>query len=341
MSSMTEPRNQPAKKHAPKRLQPSAADRLSRLLALVPYLTARQGVPIEEAAKHFDITEQQLVDDLQLLFVCGTPGHMPDDLIEAEWETGHVYLSNADAIARPLRLGVDEAVALLAGLRTLADIRGISDSKALDSALAKLSAAAGETAAQAGAVRVDLETGDRPDVLTACRQALANRRRLHLRYLVAARDEATERDVDPMRLVSADGRLYLEGWCHRADDTRLFRVDRILEATVLDADGTPPEDAVGRDVDDTLFQPGPDDLVVTIDLQPAARWVAEYYPVESAQELAGDVLRVRLATADDSWLRRLLLRLGGTAVVIDPPELAEATADLAERALRGYSGHDV
>jgi proteasome accessory factor C len=338
MSNMTEPQKKQGRKHAPKRLQPTAGDRLSRLLALVPYLTARQGVPLEEAAKHFDITEGQLVDDLQLLFVCGTPGHMPDDLIEAEWETGHVYLSNADAIARPLRLGVDEAVALLAGLRTLADVRGISDSQALDSALAKLSAAAGETAVQAAAVHVDLETGDRPDVLVACRKALANRRRLHLRYLVAARDEATERDVDPMRLVSADGRLYLEGWCHRAEDTRLFRVDRILEATVLEADGTPPADAVARDVDDTLFQPGADDLVVTLDLQPAARWVAEYYPVESAQERGGDVLRVRLATADDAWLRRLLLRLGGNAVVVDPPDVAQATADLAWRALRAYSG---
>ncbi len=263
---------------------------------------------------------------------------MPDDLIEAEWETGHVYLSNADPIARPLRLGVDVAVALLAGLLTLAGIRGISDSQALDSALAKLSTAAGQTAARAAAVRVELETGDHPEVIAACREALANRRRLHLRYLVAARDEETERDVDPMRLVSADGRLYLEGWCHRAEDTRLFRVDRILEATVLEADGTPPSDAVGRDVDDTLFQPGPDDLVVTLDLQPAARWVAEYYPVESAEELVGDVLRVRLATADDAWLRRLLLRLGGTAVVVDPPEVADAIADLAEHALRAYSG---
>ena len=67
------------------------------------------------------ITSEQLVKDLELLFVCGTPGHLPDDLIEAEWESGEVYLDNADTISRPLRLAPDEAVALLVGLRTLAE----------------------------------------------------------------------------------------------------------------------------------------------------------------------------------------------------------------------------
>jgi predicted DNA-binding transcriptional regulator YafY len=317
--------------------QPRAGDHLSRLLAMVPYLTARQGVPLAEAARHFDISEEQLVADLELLFVCGTPGHMPDDLIEADWESGSVYLTNADAISRPLRLGLDEAVALLAGLRTLADARGVGDSDALDGARAKLSAATGDAARVAGAVRVDLETGAEPEILATCRQALRDRRRLHLRYLVTARDEATERDVDPMRLVSADGRWYLEGWCHRVEDVRLFRLDRVLSATLLDADGTPPGSAVGRDLDDALFRPGPDDQLVTLDLQPEARWVAEYYPVESTEELPGDRLRVRLRTADAGWLRRLVLKLGGWATVVEPASLAQETAAAAESALRAYA----
>ncbi len=97
-----------------------ATTRLSRLLAMVPWLLQRQGVPLEEAANQFGISVDELVKDLELLFVCGTPGHLPDDLIDAEWESGRVYLTNADTIARPLRLAVDEAVALLAGLKTLA-----------------------------------------------------------------------------------------------------------------------------------------------------------------------------------------------------------------------------
>lgn len=311
-----------------------AADRLSRLLAEVPYLLARQGVALEEAARHFGITEDQLVADLELLFVCGTPGHMPDDLIEADWESGRVYLGNADAIARPLRLGLDEALALLVGLRTLADAPGVGDRDALQGALAKLTEAAGDVAAAAGAVSVDLSAGeDAAAVLAAARDALTRRRRLHLRYLVPARDEATERDVDPMRLTALEGRWYLEAWCHRVEDVRLFRVDRVLEATVLEVDGTPPPQAVARDLDDALFTPGPQDLVVVLELAPQARWVASAYPVDAVEDAGEGRVLVRLRTADPGWLRRLLLRLGGGARVVEPAWLAGEVHRAAERAL--------
>ena len=46
-----------------------------------------------------------------------------------------------------------------------------------------------------------------------------------------------------------------EGWCHRAEDTRLFRLDRIETAEVLDADGTAPAAATARDLDAGTFVP--------------------------------------------------------------------------------------
>src|SRR4051794_34102928 len=169
----------------------------------------------------------QLVADLELLFVCGTPGHLPDDLIEADCESGEVYLTNADAISRPLRLSVDEAVALLAGLRTLAQVPGLHDREALESALTKLSTAAGDAALAASALSASLGRGAEEHVLAAVRDGVRRHRRLHLRYLVPSRDETTERDVDPMRVLTVDDRWYLEGWCHRAEGVRLFRLDRI------------------------------------------------------------------------------------------------------------------
>jgi proteasome accessory factor C len=321
----------------------ASTERLSRLLAMVPYLLTHQGIPTAEAAEHFGISEDDLVRDLELLFVCGTPGHLPDDLIDARWDSGHVYLSNADPIARPSRLAVDEAVALLVGLRTLAEVPGLHDREALEGAMAKLSAASGEAGGVAGSVSVDVSSGQESAVvLETCRLALREHRRLHLVYLVPSRDERTERDVDPMRLVSVEGRWYLEAWCHRAEGVRLFRVDRIESADVLDVDGTPPAGATSRDVASDLFRPSPDDLVVTIDLAPQAAWVVDYYPVESVQAAPEDAWeeatqRIRLRTADTHWVRRLLLRLGAGARVVDPPQLAVDVRDAALGALARYS----
>ncbi|MFB9376485.1 helix-turn-helix transcriptional regulator [Kineococcus gynurae] len=319
-------------------------ERLSRLLAMVPYLLRHQGIELEEAAEHFGISTADLIRDLELLFVCGTPGHLPDDLIDARWETGRVYLSNAEAIARPARLAVDEAVALLVGLRTLADVPGLHDRDSLDGALAKLSEAAGEAARGAEVVAVDVRPAD-PDGLAgpiaALRTALRDNRRVRLTYLVPARDERTVRDVDPMRLLTVEGRWYLEAWCHRAEGVRLFRADRIEAAEVLDADGTPPPQAVPRDVDAALFAASPGDTVVVLDLAPQATWVGEYYPVESVEKApegawAPAVQRVRLRAADTRWVRRLLLRLGDGARVVQPAALALEVREAATAALAGY-----
>ena len=162
---------------------------------------------------------------------------------------------------------------------------------------------------------------------------------MHLRYLVPARDETTERDVDPMRVVGMDGRWYLEGWCHRAEDTRMFRMDRVEELTVLDVDGTPPAGARERDLSEGTFRPAPDDLVVTLRLLPGATWVADYYPVESTEDVPaaeGGGLLVRVRTADTAWLRRLVWRLGGRGIVLDPPEVVAEVSEGAASALRAY-----
>ena len=59
------------------------------------------------------VSEDQVVEDLELLFVCGTPGYGHAELIDAQWDSGHIYLDNADDIAAPMRLSRDEAVSEL------------------------------------------------------------------------------------------------------------------------------------------------------------------------------------------------------------------------------------
>ncbi|BDZ57942.1 helix-turn-helix transcriptional regulator [Barrientosiimonas endolithica] len=315
----------------------SATARLARLLTMVPWLVNRQGIDLQQAARELGVSPEQIEADLLLLFVCGTPGHLPDDLIEAEWEDGHVYLRNADTIARPLRLDRDEALALIVGLRTLLDVPGLGERAAVERALAKLTEATGETAGDTGRVRVALDDDASDTVLPVVRQALEQDRRLHLRYLVAARDEATERDVDPMRVLNIDGHWYLEGWCHRAQDQRLFRLDRVERVALLDEPGTPPADARPRELDGGVFQPSREDLLVRLRLAPGASWVAEYYPVERVEETDDGASVVDLRVADPAWVVSLVWRLGGQATVLEPAEIAERVRAGAAEARAAYA----
>lgn len=315
-----------------------ATEQLPRLLSLVPYLLTRPGERLADVARTFGVSEQQIARDLDLVYMCGLPGYFPGDLIEVDiTSSGRITLSNADTIARPMRLSRDEALPLIVGLRMLADLPGLQDRAAVDSALAKLEGAAGDAAVASAAVAVEVDPPSAsPHTTAAVEQALRERRRLRLSYYVPARDETTERDVDPMRVSVVAGRSYLEGWCRRAEAVRLFRLDRISAIEVLNEPADPPADAQPRDLDAGLFQAGPDDIAVTLEVSPAGRWIGEYYPCESIEELPDGGALIRLRTADTRWVCRLALRLGTTGRIVAPESLAESVRREAAAALAAY-----
>ncbi|MPZ61825.1 MAG: WYL domain-containing protein [Propionibacteriales bacterium] len=319
----------------------TAKQQVERLLALVPYLREREGVRLEDVANDFGVAQKQIQADLNVLWFCGLPGAMPGDLIEVDMEAlegeGVVHIDNTDFLDRPVRLDAHEALALTMALKTLRDVAGSNEREAIDRALAKLEAASGDALATADQVELRVDAADQK-VVDTVNDALRHQRRLRLSYFVPARDETTEREVDPMRLVVAEGHSYLECWCYRADDVRLFRLDRISAATELDTPADPPEHAHPRDLSAGLFQPSADDMLATVDLDPHATWVADYYPHENIEERPGGGLRMRLRVSDPQWLVRLVLRLGGHAEVVIPTEIAAEVHEQATKALQAYEG---
>src|SRR6266851_5533452 len=320
-----------------------STDRLQRLLALVPYVISRKVVGLAETATTFGISERELVDDLNLLWCVELRAPDPYCPIDLSYEGGEIVVSQAESMDRPLRLGVDEASALLVGLRMLAEVAhaaaepGPADRSALSRTIAKLEAAAGEAAAPSAQVAIQVNQVAERAVLATVTDALGRGRRLHLSYYVPGRDEATERDVDPMRLLVVEGRTYLEGWCRRAEAVRVFRLDRVLRIEVLDVAAEVPHQAEPVDVDQGLFRPSPSDMSVVLELTPRGRWVAEYYPCEDVTELGDGRLRVALRTPDAAWARRLALGLGEDGRVVEPAALAAAVRADAAAALAAYS----
>src|SRR4051794_7924518 len=284
---------------------PTTTERMTRLLALVPYLTARpEGVPLDEVARDFGVPERQLRRDMELLWMCGLPGYGPGDLIDLAFEGDRVRVTFTAGMVRPLRLTTDEAVALVVALRTLLELPGLAEREAVSRALAKVSAAAGHAAERVTPVALSVDAQEQ--ALAVVREGLERKRALHLHYYVPTRDERTERTVDPMRLLLVDGKAYLEAWCRRAEGVRLFRLDRVDDVRVLDEPAAPPAQAHERDVEGGVYQPEPDAPVVRLRLAHQARWVAEDYPVEDARPVddpAGG-LAGTLRTAARGWAGR-------------------------------------
>jgi proteasome accessory factor C len=309
-----------------------------RLLSLVPYLREHDGAVLTEVAQTFGISESTLREDLNVLWMCGLPGLAPGDLIDIDMDAvegeGVIHLSNADYLPRPLRLSADEALALVLGLRTLREIAGPGERDAVDRALKKLGAAAGDlSVADQATVRV---TAAREGIQARVTDGLQRRKRLDLTYDVASRAETTRRMVDPLRVFVLEGYGYLEAWCYLANALRTFRLDRIAAIEVTDV-GVEPHDVELRDLTSGWFERLRDSPLVTLELQPWAAWVAEYYPTETVSRTEDGRLVVALRVTDPAWLRGLLLRLCGGARVLSPPGAGDSAAEAAQEALDQYA----
>lgn len=314
----------------------TAPERMTRLLAVIPWVVEQRGAPLDEIVARFDYPRSQLVEDLtKVVFFVGVHPFTPDSMIEVDISDDEVQISYADWFSRPLRLTGPEGARLLTAGHSLLNEQfsaGADREEAppLLRALAKLSMALGEAAEQA----VEVRLGDASkETLAPLRSAVSGREQVDIEYYTYGRDELTRRIVEPSRLFSDNGNWYLDAWCCRANAQRVFRVDRIRSVRLTGADAEhQPDGAAGT------FNPDRSDPRVVLRLHPDSAWVAEQYPTESQQTDEDGFVTVSMAVSTLGWLERLMLRLGAAAeiVAIDAPLSADLVSEAAQRVLARY-----
>ena len=343
--------------------RPSSVDRLVRLLALPAWVAEHPGASFDEAAAHFGVGARTIERDVYTLWVSGLPGGLPDALVDFDaddFESRRLRLTQPLGLDRPIRLSREEAVSLLLALRVLiglldADAEAALPLRRAEAAVSALlgyerpdsapppdapgrpAPAEGDGAGPAAdrvPAAAPAPAGGSGAVLAAVRRATARRERLRLVY-VSATDERTERDVDPLGLVSDGSHLSLLAWCCTARGERTFRLDRIVSAEpagrAADPHPRPSSAAAGR----------PDRIAhgetAVLHLEPGGRWLAEQIPCEEVVRLADGSLRVRVVGRDERWLVGLVLSAGRHLRGVEPRSLAAAAAARARGALERYA----
>jgi len=314
-----------------------SAKQVVRMLAMVPFLQENQGIPLVELAREFGIKPAKAQRELEMLMMTGWGqyhGQMIDFDMTALEVDGMVYIRDAEFMARPLRVSRSEAAALLIALRSLRQGATDEQTAIIDSAMLKLSAAAGTEVDDSIQVRPPLGVDEA--IQATVTQALANGRQLALAYSTESRDELTDRVVEPHRIFDHDGRRYLTAWCHLAEAERSFRLDRIRSATMLDQAVSAVAEHGGRG---TIFTPGPDGASALVELAAGNDWLLDEYETQKLATAADGSVQARLFGSDFDWLSRVVLRAGGRMKVIGPAELADLVSQSAAAALAAYDGN--
>ena len=307
-----------------------AVDRMTRLVAAIPWIVAQDGASIDEIAERFDYPRDLLLDDLQnVVFFVGVPPYTPDTLIEVQIDDDVVWIDYADWFSRPMKLSGGESLALLAAGESVLRFDTQDEAGALARGLAKLRLATG-----AGADALDVQLGvASADILRDLRRAVADGVSVDISYYSFGRDERTERRIEPFRFFPEDGRWYVAAYCHRAEEDRVFRVDRIADLTVTDVPIS-AERHRGGEVP-----------VFSLDEQPRATLrlprsrihLLEHLPVDRRATVDDDTVEVELPVSSSRWLHRLMVRIGpGVELVESGLTDAEPLQTSIDAVLRRY-----
>ena len=293
-------------------------ERTARLLDLVPYINTHQGIALKDLAAVFEVSNAQMVNDLTTLWMCGLPGYTPLELMDLDFESGYVNISNAPTLAKPRSVTFDEGVALILGLDLLRASIPTDRSDLLekiDSLSARLSSIINLNSTFS--VIAPINQG----VSAAIDEALASRSSLEIEYHSMYRDEITQRTIFPIEIIQVEGQQYLSSYCYSASDFRQFKLDRIQKAVVTQESKTIPEDATDTQRINSRLKV----------LKPT-REIAERF---NRQDLkAGSEFDFQ--TYSQQWLERSILSSGDGVALLTPPEIRASIAQMAQSMLDRY-----
>ncbi|XBH22703.1 WYL domain-containing protein [Jonesiaceae bacterium BS-20] len=313
----------------------SASRRLTRLLSLVSYLSEAGEVSLWDLAQHFDVSPEQLLIDIDTLWTSGTPGYLADDLIDFDYdsyENGTIRLTQSRGLTKPLRLGAREAMSLIASLNALREIVGsVSGSPqeltVVSEIITQLSAYLDNGT---NALDVKLELSGAPEILKRVHRAINTKVALSIDY-VNAKDERSERIIEPFELFNDRDQLYVVAFCHSANQERLFRLDRVAAATVLEH---VPITHVQADRQATVVPRSASQ--VSLQLAPGGQWLADHLPHTSSVRNPDGSITLELEVANPQWLDSTILQHAPLILEVQPALAVAAAGAHARSTLAQY-----
>jgi proteasome accessory factor C len=287
-------------------------------LDLVPYINTHQGIELKELARHFDVTASQMHADLMTLWMCGLPGYTPLELMNLDFESGYVSISNAPTLSKPRTITFQEGVALLLGLDLIesaltSDRQDLLDS--IDSLRKRLREKLGVP------VRLSVVSSTSADVSAAITKALVSNGGLNIKYHSLYKDQTSERSVMPIDLYESDGHQYIHAFCFTAQDNREFRIDRIEMA----------EEAVVP-TDFEINQPSAEKIKFSITAKVLSRDSIERFAIPNLE--SGKT--AELSSFSRQWIERSVMAGGGAVSLNSPHDIRASVAEMARLMLNRY-----
>jgi len=288
------------------------------MLDLVPYINTHQGISLVELAGVFEVSTEQMINDLTTLWMCGLPGYTPLELMDLDFESGYVSITNAPTLAKPRSITHEEGVALVLGLDVLRSAIS-SEREDLIEAISSLSQRIADLVKLPMALTASTDVSH--EVTTSIKDAIAHRSGLKIAYHSLYKDEISTRVVLPLEILENQGYLYLHAYCSTAKDFRHFRIDRVQSAETAEVEQP-----------STTSAENPEKLRFQVRVVRPTRDVAERF-AESHLD-AGTVFKG--SSFSQQWISRSVFASAGAVELLSPVDIRSEIARRAESILNRY-----
>ncbi len=292
-------------------------NKVARMLDLVPYLHAHQGIELSKLAHDFGITESEMTADLTTLWMCGLPKYTPLELIDLSFDSGYVTIRNAETLEHPRALNKDEAIALLLGLDL---VRSALSNERTD-LLAKIDALATRLRNLIGLQgQLTAEPAVDGSIRSTLSKAISSGSALDIEYHSLYADRITQRSILPIEWKNDSFHEYVFAYCDSAKAFRTFRLDRITHATPA-AKKVAPAQFAGES-DENLF-------TYTITIHNHLRAARELFELEGDDKDLHPGIEKTVTSYTGEWMRRMIFSAAASVELVSP---ARARGDIATAA---------
>ena len=248
--------------------------RIERLVSLAYILSTRSEIHIEELCERLNVSKKQVEDDLNVLMFCGLPPYSPEQLFDIIIEDDFVSMYFNDVFIAPLRLSKEEIAQIVIALKRL-------ESQASGSELLKVKETLGifDEGASNSVVVVTLSS----EFDEIIRESIAEGFGIDILYLSLNSASLSERTIFPVRIFATASISYLFAIDKNSTEMRLFRIDRIFEAT-KSSEMLPsiskPENAQDPDFESGSVFIEQKSEYVDLAIDDSAFWILDSYPNE-------------------------------------------------------------
>ena len=302
----------------------NAALRAIRLLDLVPYIVAHPGISITELAKEFSISRDEVLKDLNLLFLCGLPGYTPLELIDISFDEESVVIRDPQNLAAPRNLNESEALIARIALAALEESTPKTSAAYLQIiALREKIAKAFSSSIPASAITFTLDK--ERAMLEAIEGAIKQELDLEMTYNNVTKDSSSRRSITPISIIAEDKRTLVSAYCHSAKALRTFNLAQISEVSTKErstrTDLERLEDSRGSSAE----------IIIKSE---DSRFVSEN--ASSLKEISKSCYQIDIFQPE--WIVRSVLAGADSLELAKPLELRAEIAERANRALLAYKG---